>query len=145
MVGVYRSYASFLLLLFGLTSLLVGLGFKIAAVPFHMWTPDVYDGAPSYVTGFMATAVKAAGVAILLRFALLMQPQLAFAWQRSRSEGRPTPNLFSKGSRAAPCGPVPPWSARSWRAAFARRYCQVLTARPTTRARKVRTKTNPNR
>ena len=54
--------------------------FKIASVPFHQWTPDVYDGAPAYVTGFMATAVKAAGFAILVRFAILMQPQLAFAW-----------------------------------------------------------------
>lgn len=59
---------------------LVGLGFKVALVPFHMWTPDVYDGAPAYVTGFMATAVKAAGFAILIRFAWLMQPQLAFVW-----------------------------------------------------------------
>lgn len=59
---------------------LVGMGFKVAMVPFHMWTPDVYEGAPSYITGFMATAVKAAGFAILLRFALLMQPQTAFAW-----------------------------------------------------------------
>ncbi|MDO8834600.1 MAG: proton-conducting transporter membrane subunit, partial [Vicinamibacterales bacterium] len=40
--------------------LLVGFGFKVAAVPFHMWTPDAYDGAPSIVTGFMSTAVKAA-------------------------------------------------------------------------------------
>lgn len=59
---------------------LVGFGFKVALVPFHMWTPDVYDGAPAYVTGFMATAVKAAGFAILVRFVWLMQPQLAFAW-----------------------------------------------------------------
>jgi len=60
--------------------MLVGFGFKVAMVPFHMWTPDVYDGAPTYVTGFMATAIKAAGFAILIRFAILMQPQLAFAW-----------------------------------------------------------------
>ena len=59
---------------------LVGLGFKVAMVPFHMWTPDVYEGAPAYVTGFMATAVKAAGFAILMRFVLLMQPQVAFVW-----------------------------------------------------------------
>jgi NADH-quinone oxidoreductase subunit N len=64
----------------GSALMLVGFGFKVAMVPFHMWTPDVYDGAPSYVTGFMATAVKAAGIAILIRFAILMQPQLAFAW-----------------------------------------------------------------
>ncbi len=60
--------------------MLVGFGFKIAMVPFHMWTPDVYDGAPAYITGFMATAIKAAGFAILLRFVLLTEPQLSFAW-----------------------------------------------------------------
>ena len=47
--------------------LIVGLGFKIAAVPFHMWTPDAYQGAPSPVTGFMAAASKLAGFAALLR------------------------------------------------------------------------------
>ncbi|MDQ4132476.1 MAG: NADH-quinone oxidoreductase subunit N, partial [Actinomycetota bacterium] len=47
--------------------LLVGLGFKVAAVPFHMWTPDVYQGSPTPVTGFMAAAAKAAGFAALLR------------------------------------------------------------------------------
>jgi len=64
----------------GSALMLVGFGFKVAMVPFHMWTPDVYDGAPSYVTGFMATAIKSAGIAILVRFAILMQPQLSFAW-----------------------------------------------------------------
>ncbi|OGU04703.1 MAG: hypothetical protein A2W29_09875, partial [Gemmatimonadetes bacterium RBG_16_66_8] len=53
--------------LIGLALLLVGFGFKVAAVPFHMWTPDVYDGAPTPVTGFMAAAVKAAGFAALVR------------------------------------------------------------------------------
>jgi NADH-quinone oxidoreductase subunit N len=51
----------------GIALLLVGLGFKVAAVPFHMWTPDVYQGAPSPVTAFMASATKAAGFAALLR------------------------------------------------------------------------------
>lgn len=51
----------------GFALLLVGLGFKVAAVPFHMWTPDVYQGAPTPVTGFMAAAAKAAGFAALLR------------------------------------------------------------------------------
>jgi NADH-quinone oxidoreductase subunit N len=51
----------------GLALLLVGLAFKVAAVPFHMWTPDVYVGAPSPVTAFMASATKAAGFAALLR------------------------------------------------------------------------------
>jgi len=54
-------------LLGGLAFLLVGLGFKVAAVPFHMWTPDVYEGSPSPVTGFMAAAAKAAGFSALLR------------------------------------------------------------------------------
>jgi NADH-quinone oxidoreductase subunit N len=55
------------LLLLGLGLLLVGFGFKVAAVPFHMWAPDVYDGAPTPVTGYMATAVKAAAFAALAR------------------------------------------------------------------------------
>jgi NADH-quinone oxidoreductase subunit N len=54
-------------LLGGFAFLLVGLGFKVAAVPFHMWTPDVYQGAPTPVTGFMAAAAKAAGFSALLR------------------------------------------------------------------------------
>jgi NADH-quinone oxidoreductase subunit N len=55
------------MLLIGLGLLLVGFGFKVAAVPFHMWAPDVYDGAPTPVTGYMATAVKAAAFAALFR------------------------------------------------------------------------------
>jgi NADH-quinone oxidoreductase subunit N len=55
------------LLLIGLGLLLVGFGFKTAAVPFHMWAPDVYDGSPTPVTGFMATAVKAAAFVALAR------------------------------------------------------------------------------
>ncbi len=55
------------MLLAGLALLLVGFGFKVAAVPFHMWAPDVYDGSPTPVTGFMATAVKAAAFAALVR------------------------------------------------------------------------------
>jgi NADH-quinone oxidoreductase subunit N len=55
------------MLLIGLGLLLVGFGFKVAAVPFHMWAPDVYDGAPTPVTGYMATAVKAAAFAALYR------------------------------------------------------------------------------
>lgn len=51
----------------GVFLLLVSLGFKIAAIPFHMWAPDAYEGAPTPVTGFMAAAVKASAVAIMLR------------------------------------------------------------------------------
>jgi NADH-quinone oxidoreductase subunit N len=57
-------------LLAGLMLLLVGLGFKIGAVPFHMWTPDVYEGSPTPITAFMASATKAAGFAALLRVLL---------------------------------------------------------------------------
>jgi NADH-quinone oxidoreductase subunit N len=54
-------------LLAGLALLLVGFGFKIAAVPFHMWSPDVYQGSPSPITGFMAAVAKAGAFAALLR------------------------------------------------------------------------------
>ena len=60
-----------LVTMLGAGFVLVGLGFKIAAVPFHLWTPDVYEGAPTSVTAFMATAVKAGGFAALLRTAVV--------------------------------------------------------------------------
>ena len=56
-----------IMLLAGLALLIVGFAFKVAAVPFHMWAPDVYDGAPTPVTAFMATGVKAAAFAALFR------------------------------------------------------------------------------
>ncbi len=68
--------ANLTLLAFGAGLLLVGLGFKVAAVPFHMWTPDVYQGAPSPVTGFMAAGAKVAGFAALLRVLVLAFPVL---------------------------------------------------------------------
>ena len=55
------------MLLAGIALLLVGFGFKVAAAPFHMWAPDVYEGAPTPVTGYMAAAVKAAAFAAFLR------------------------------------------------------------------------------
>jgi NADH-quinone oxidoreductase subunit N len=66
-----------LLLTIGSALILVGLGFKVAAVPFHMWTPDVYEGAPSAVTAFMAAGAKIAGFAALLRVFALAFPSLA--------------------------------------------------------------------
>jgi len=57
-------------LMFGIVLVMAGFFFKVAAVPFHMWTPDVYQGAPTPVTGYMATAVKAAAFAGLLRLLL---------------------------------------------------------------------------
>lgn len=64
----------------GLGLILVGLGFKVAAVPFHMWTPDVYQGAPTPVTGFMSVGAKAGGFAALLRVLVLAFPALAGQW-----------------------------------------------------------------
>ena len=54
-------------LLMGLVLIITGLGFKVAAVPFHMWTPDAYEGAPVAITAYLATTSKAAGFALLLR------------------------------------------------------------------------------
>jgi NADH-quinone oxidoreductase subunit N len=69
--------ADSLLLLAGAALILVGLGFKVAVVPFHMWTPDVYQGAPTAVTAFMAVGAKAAGFAALLRIFTLAFPAMA--------------------------------------------------------------------
>ena len=68
-------------LLAGMALLLVGLGFKVAAVPFHSWTPDVYQGSPTPVTGFMAAAAKAAGFAGLLRLFFSTFATLRLDWQ----------------------------------------------------------------
>jgi NADH-quinone oxidoreductase subunit N len=68
------------LLLFGVAMLAIGFGFKVAAVPFHMWTPDVYEGAPSPVTAFMSGAVKAAAFASFLRVFLTAFDAYHDAW-----------------------------------------------------------------
>ena len=65
----------------GLGLLLIGFGFKVAAVPFHMWAPDVYDGSPTPVTGFMATGVKAAAFAALVRVLMEAFPSAVSVWQ----------------------------------------------------------------
>ncbi len=70
--GTFTRY----LLLIGAALILVGFSFKVAAVPFHMWTPDVYQGAPTPVTGFMAVGAKAAGFAALLRIFITALPSL---------------------------------------------------------------------
>ena len=69
------------MLLAGVAMLLVGLGFKVAAVPFHAWAPDVYVGAPTPVTAFMASAVKAAGFAALIRVFVEALGARADDWQ----------------------------------------------------------------
>jgi len=68
------------LLLIGFALLLVGFGFKISAVPFHMWTADVYEGAPTSVTAFIATGSKAAAFAALLRVLLEAMRPLQGEW-----------------------------------------------------------------
>jgi NADH-quinone oxidoreductase subunit N len=60
--------------------LLVGLGFKMSAAPFHQWTPDVYEGAPTPVTGFMAAATKVAALVLTLRFLTTAFPSEAELW-----------------------------------------------------------------
>lgn len=65
----------------GLGLLLIGFAFKVAAVPFHMWAPDVYDGAPTPVTGFMATGIKAAAFLALARMLVQGFPSLSPLWQ----------------------------------------------------------------
>src|SRR5689334_2169715 len=69
--------ANLLLLSIGSALILVGLGFKVAVVPFHMWTPDVYQGAPSAVTAFMSSGAKIAGFAALLRVFATAFPSIA--------------------------------------------------------------------
>jgi len=68
--------------LFGIVFVLAGLAFKIAAVPFHMWTPDVYEGAPTPVTTFFATAPKVAALALTMRVALDAFGTQADAWRQ---------------------------------------------------------------
>ncbi|ODN42892.1 NADH-quinone oxidoreductase subunit NuoN [Piscirickettsia litoralis] len=69
-------------LIFGLVFLVVGLGFKFGAVPFHMWVPDVYEGAPTAVTAFVSTAPKIAAFGLMLRLLLEGLPSLQVEWQQ---------------------------------------------------------------
>ncbi|HEY7997514.1 MAG: NADH-quinone oxidoreductase subunit NuoN [Pseudolabrys sp.] len=69
-------------LIFGLVFLFVGFCFKISAVPFHMWTPDVYEGAPTPVTAFFAAAPKVAGIAIFVRATVVAFPGITHEWQQ---------------------------------------------------------------
>ena len=70
------------LFLFGLLLVMVGLGFKIAAFPFQIWAPDVYQGAPSPTTAFLAVGSKAAGFVLLLRVLFLAVPDITAHWSR---------------------------------------------------------------
>jgi NADH-quinone oxidoreductase subunit N len=69
-------------LIFGVVFLLAGVAFKISAVPFHMWTPDVYEGAPTPVTGFFATAPKVAAMALFVRLTMQSLAPVTHDWQQ---------------------------------------------------------------
>jgi NADH-quinone oxidoreductase subunit N len=69
-------------MIFGLVFVLAGIAFKLSAVPFHMWTPDVYQGAPTPVTAFMASAPKVAAFAMLIRVVLEAFPGVAGDWKQ---------------------------------------------------------------
>jgi NADH-quinone oxidoreductase subunit N len=69
-------------LVFGLVFLFVGFCFKISAVPFHMWTPDVYEGSPTPVTAFFAAAPKVAAIAIFMRATIVAFPGITHEWQQ---------------------------------------------------------------
>lgn len=69
-------------LIFGIVFLFAGLAFKVSAVPFHMWTPDVYEGAPTPVTAFFAAAPKIAAIALFVRVAITSFPNIALQWQQ---------------------------------------------------------------
>jgi len=69
-------------LIFGLVFLIAGLAFKISAVPFHMWTPDVYEGSPTPITAFFSTAPKVAAMALFLRAILIPFPDAIHQWRQ---------------------------------------------------------------
>jgi len=66
---------------FAMVFILVGLAFKVSAVPFHMWTPDVYEGAPTSITNYFAVVPKVAGLAVLIKFMLIPFSKILMEWQ----------------------------------------------------------------
>ncbi|MEC7143380.1 MAG: NADH-quinone oxidoreductase subunit NuoN [Pseudomonadota bacterium] len=66
---------------FAMVFILVGLAFKVSAVPFHMWTPDVYEGAPTSITSYFAVVPKVAGLALLIKFMLIPFSSILLEWQ----------------------------------------------------------------
>ncbi len=82
--GLYELAASFptfsLLALGVLFLVLIGLAFKVSLFPFHFWAPDVYEGAPTPVAGFLSTASKAAGFAVILRLFMVVFPSISANW-----------------------------------------------------------------
>ena len=66
---------------FAMVFILVGLAFKVSAVPFHMWTPDVYEGAPTSITSYFAVVPKVAGLAVLIKFMQIPFSKILMEWQ----------------------------------------------------------------
>lgn len=81
-VGQMTLPSANIMLLAGMLLMMTGFAFKIAAAPFHMWTPDVYEGAPTPMTAFMSAGPKAAGFAALLRILLVALPTLQIEWSQ---------------------------------------------------------------
>ena len=67
--------------IFAMVFILVGLAFKVSAVPFHMWTPDVYEGAPTSITSYFAVVPKVAGLAVLIKFMFIPFSNILSEWQ----------------------------------------------------------------
>ncbi|MGX1305473.1 NADH-quinone oxidoreductase subunit N [Amorphus suaedae] len=80
--GVLEADGASIGAIFGIVFVLTGLAFKISAVPFHMWTPDVYEGAPTPVTAFFAAAPKVAALALLMRVVIEAFGPAHFEWQQ---------------------------------------------------------------
>ena len=79
-IKAHPQIVHFKFLVAGLVLMLAGIGFKVSMVPFHMWTPDTYEGAPTSITGFMATGVKAAAFAALIRVVLVPLAPMQHNW-----------------------------------------------------------------
>jgi NADH-quinone oxidoreductase subunit N len=79
-IQAHPQILQFKFLIVGLVLMTAGFGFKISMVPFHMWTPDTYEGAPTSITGFMATGVKAAAFATLIRAVLVPLAPMQGNW-----------------------------------------------------------------
>lgn len=79
-IKAHPQMAHFKFLIAGLVLMTAGFGFKVSMVPFHMWTPDTYEGAPTSITGFMATGVKAAAFAALIRAVLVPLAPMQASW-----------------------------------------------------------------
>jgi NADH-quinone oxidoreductase subunit N len=79
--GIVKGSANDPLVLVGIAMTAVGLAFKTSVAPFHQWTPDVYEGAPTPITGFMAVATKAAAFAVFVRFFVVALGPQASEWQ----------------------------------------------------------------